>query len=79
MKIKGNNNIIVNSHNTNAGWVKKNRITIISILTAISLLIGIYTDVYDYVIKFLGSGESSLNYDHAKFGDDTKQAKGHKR
>lgn len=74
MKIKGdNNNVTINSHNTNVGWVKKNRITLISILTIISLLIGIYTDVYEHAIKFFKGKDSSLNYDHAKFGDDTKK------
>lgn len=74
MRIKGNNNkVIINSYKQSTDWVKKKRISIISILTAISLLIGIYTDAYDLVIKFFSNDKPALNYDHAKFGDDTKK------
>lgn len=73
MKIEGNNNHVnINSHNTKIGWTKKKRITIISILTIISLLIGIYKDIHLSVIKFFDRTEPSLNYDHTTFGSDLK-------
>lgn len=82
MKIKGNkNNVIINSHNVNKSSKRKKRITIISILTIISLLVGIYTDVYDHVINLLTNEkstpnkDSSLNYDHATFGNNSKERK----
>lgn len=74
MNINGNNNYIINhSKNTKVGSVKKKRITIISILAAISLLIGIYIDAYDHIVKYFNNSEPALNYDHATFGNDTKK------
>lgn len=80
MKIKGNNNnVIINSQNGTSPDKRKRRLTLVTILTVISLLAGIYNDAHKHIIKFLTEEKESsdhsrsLDYEHATYGDNSKK------
>jgi hypothetical protein len=86
MKIIGNkNNVIINSNNainTNDNGGRRKKITIVTVISVIAMLIGIYTDVYDHIVNYIKKDDKlsprehrSLNYDHATMGNNSKERK----